>query len=286
MGLIFVLVGVLLVLGIFTGDTLLNAFINLINYWPVILIFIGLSILSNIKGLRWLRFVNALLIVIFIIAIFFWPSVFLSGTRAISNDILLESIEEPASVEIQLDLAMVNVQIEAIKELVPISTIAQVGYTVRGSDLIIEESGDSKVKKYLLKPESKLSWLGSSTVLIKLNPAYNYVFKLNSAAVNGKFNIKGLQFERVEIKCAILKADFYLPEITNSTLRINAAVINGDIFIPENVRATMKASAVIKNINSKLINTGKDDYLYEGVKSDHTSDLSLESAVINLKISR
>jgi len=52
MGLIFVLVGVLLIFGLFTGDTLLNALVNLANYWPMILVLVGLSILSSVKALR------------------------------------------------------------------------------------------------------------------------------------------------------------------------------------------------------------------------------------------
>lgn len=288
MGLIFVFIGVLLIFGIFTGDTILNAFVNLINYWPIILIFVGLSILSGVKGLKWLRYLNAVLTVCFIVYIFFWPSAFLSGSRAVSDSVVLESADQPRTVEIKLDIAMVNLQIEPMSGTVPLSTVAQVDYTVRGSRLKVESSSSSDVARYWLGPDSNVSWLGSSTMIIKLNPAYNYTLRINSAAVNGKFELIELKIDRLELNCAVAKVDFKIPEVSNSNIKVNAAIINGDIFLPDNVKAILRGNAAIKNIKSKLTDTGSgsDSKVFEGSRVDYTSDLSFESAIMNLEVLR
>jgi hypothetical protein len=287
MGLIFVLVGILLIFGIFTGDTLLNAFVNLINYWPIILVFIGLSILSGVKGLKWLKYLNAILTVCFILFIFFWPSAFLSGSRTVSETTLLETTEELTVVEIQIDLPMVNIRIEAMEAAAPLSTVAHVDHTIRGANLKIEESGSAILKKWTLKTDSNLSWLTSSTMVLKLNPAYKYIIKLNTAAVNGSFDIAGLKVEELDVNCAVLKADFRVPAVSNSRIEVKTAISNGDIFVPENVRAFLRARAAIKNVKSDLTKTGSgEEYIYEGAGNEYNTNLSFESAILNLKVLR
>jgi hypothetical protein len=240
-----------------------------------------------VKGLKWLKYLNAILTVCFILFIFFWPSAFLSGSRTVSETTLLETTEELTVVEIQIDLPMVNIRIEAMEAAAPLSTVAHVDHTIRGASLKIEESGSTTLKKWTLKTDSNLSWLTSSTMVLKLNPAYKYIIKLNTAAVNGSFDIAGLKVEELDINCAVLKADFRVPAVSNSRIEVKTAISNGDIFVPENVRAFLRATAAIKNVKSDLNKTGSgEEYVYEGIVNEYNTNLSFESAILNLKVLR
>ncbi|MBN2253301.1 MAG: hypothetical protein JW701_06350 [Kosmotogaceae bacterium] len=284
MGLIFVLVGVLLIFGIFTGDTLLNAFVNLANYWPIILVFVGLSILSSIKGLRWIKYLNALLIVAFVLFIFFWPSPFLSGERAVKDTVTLEALESSRSIEIQLNLAMANITVEALEEAAS-STAAVIDYTVRGSNLSIEEDKTQLSQKFVIRPDSNVSWLGTSTVVMKLNPNYNYVLKFDGAVMNSRFNLGELKVDELRLNGAIIKAELYMSEVGPTDIRVNAAIINSEIFVPNNIRSILRANAAIKNVKTDLSYTGSGEYVFEGESFDFSSYLSFESAIMNLKVS-
>ena len=284
MGLIFVLVGVLLIFGIFTGDTLLNAFINLVNYWPIILVFVGLSILSSIKGLRWIRYLNALLIAVFVLFTFFWPSPFLSGERAVKDTVTLEALESSRSIEIQLNLAMANIAVEPLEEEAS-SKAAVIDYTVRGSNLRIEEDNTQLSQKFVIRPDSNISWLGTSTIVMKLNPNYNYVLKFDSAVMNSRFDLGELKVDELKLNGAIIKAELNMSEVGSADIKVNAAIINSEIFIPDNIRSILRVNAAIKSVKTDLPYTGDGEYVFEGKSFDFSSYLSFDSAIMNLKVS-
>lgn len=286
MGLIFVLVGVLLIFGLFTGDTLLNALVNLANYWPVILVLVGLSILSSVKALRWIRYVNVLLIVAFVLFIFFWPSPFLSGEKAVRNSVTLEASESSRSIEILLNLAMANITVESLMEDVASSTFAVVEYSVRGTDLRIEEDSTQLSQRFVIRPDSNVSWLGTSTVVIKLNPDYNYVLKFDSAVMNGRFNLAELKVDELKLNGAVIKTELIIPEVGPSNTKVNAAIINSEVFIPDGIRSILKANAAIRNIRTDLSYTGDKEYVFEGSTFDFSSYLTFDSAIMNLRVLR
>jgi len=286
LGLIFVLVGVLLIFGLFTGDTLLNALVNLANFWPIILVLVGMSILASIRGLRWIRYLNTILIVAFVLFVFFWPSPFLAGKKAVSDTVVLESSDSATSIEIQLDLAMSNISLEPLRDEVASSTVAVVDYAVRGSGLKIEQDITQLSQRFIMKPESNVSWLGTSTVVMKLNPAYDYVLKFNGAVMNCNFSLGELRVDELRINGAIVKAIVSMSAAGFTNIKVNAAIINSEIHIPENIRAILKPSAAIKNVKTDLPYTGNEEYVFESVSFDFSSYITLESAIMNLKVLR
>ncbi|MBN2218951.1 MAG: hypothetical protein JW697_01600 [Kosmotogaceae bacterium] len=286
LGLIFVLVGVLLIFGLFTGDTLLNALVNLANYWPIILVLVGMSILASIRGLRWIRYLNTILIVAFVLFVFFWPSPFLAGEKAVSNTVVLETSDPATSIEIQLDLAISNISLEPLRDEVASSTVAVVDYAVRGSSLKVEQDTTQLSQRFVMEPESNVSWLGTSTVVMKLNPAYNYVLKFGGAVMNCNFNLGELRIDELRINGAIVKAIVFMSEAGSTNLKVNAAIINSEIHIPENIRSILKASAAIKNVKTDLPYTDNGEFVFEGVSFDFSSYITMESAIINLKVLR
>jgi len=286
LGLIFVLVGVLLIFGLFTGDTLLNALVNLANFWPIILVLVGMSILASIRGLRWIRYLNTILIVAFVLFVFFWPSPFLAGKKAVSDTVVLESSDSATSIEIQLDLAMSSISLEPLRDEVASSTVAVVDYAVRGSGLKIEQDITQLSQRFIMKPESNVSWLGTSTVVMKLNPAYDYVLKFNGAVMNCNLSLGELRVDELRINGAIVKAIVSMSAAGFTNMKVNAAIINSEIHIPENIRAILKTSAAIKNVKTDLPYTGDGEYVFESVAFDFSSYITLESAIMNLKVLR
>ena len=49
----------------------------------------------------------------------------------------------------------------------------------------------------------------------------------------------------------------------------------------------MRATAAIKNVKSDLNKTGSgEEYIYEGTGNEYNTNLSFESAILNLKVLR
>lgn len=71
-GIIFILIGVSLLFGFLNSEIWGNVFENFLMVWPVIFVFIGLSVLTNIPSLRWIKYLNGVLTVLFILFLFFW----------------------------------------------------------------------------------------------------------------------------------------------------------------------------------------------------------------------
>jgi len=68
-----IILGVLFIVNGFSLGVLTTVMFNFLSLWPVILIFIGLGILSTIKGLRWIKWISMGLSVIFVLMLFFNP---------------------------------------------------------------------------------------------------------------------------------------------------------------------------------------------------------------------
>ncbi|HQO12891.1 MAG TPA: hypothetical protein PK741_07405 [Petrotogaceae bacterium] len=68
-----IILGVLFIVNGFSLGVLTTVMFNFLSLWPVILIFIGLGILSSIKGLRWIKWISMGLSVIFVLMLFFNP---------------------------------------------------------------------------------------------------------------------------------------------------------------------------------------------------------------------
>lgn len=69
-GSFLIIIGFIFILQGFNFDLLFRIGVNFVKFWPIILIMIGLSILS--KNVKWLKFLNMDVCVIFLLLLFFW----------------------------------------------------------------------------------------------------------------------------------------------------------------------------------------------------------------------
>lgn len=69
-GLFLIIIGIIFIVQGFNFEILFRIGLNFVKFWPLILIMIGLSILS--KDVKWLKFLNMAVCVIFLLLLFFW----------------------------------------------------------------------------------------------------------------------------------------------------------------------------------------------------------------------
>src|SRR6056297_1408726 len=150
-GVMLLVIGVLLVFGLFYATIFSTIFENLFYLWPFILILIGLSILSKIKGLRWLRFINAIFIICFALALIFYPTDFLTDKQyqEYSFQVALDETAEKNILE--LDVPTVYLEVvsdESLDNMISGTYYSHVDDTqirISGNRVRISRENDNKI---------------------------------------------------------------------------------------------------------------------------------------------
>jgi len=222
-GIILLTIGVLLVFGLIDASLFSNAFENLFYLWPFILIMIGLSILSNVKGLRWLRVINSILIIGFAFALFFFPADFLSDGvyKEIPFQIALDGDSEKNIIE--LEIGTVYLEVVSDRQL---SDMITGTYVSREDDMKIYMSGNrlkisrkDDYKFYLFKkPRNELH--------LKVPEDGNLELLIDSAVLKSDLILKKNPFEIIDINTAILNMNMEVEEFTVPMKLICESAIN------------------------------------------------------------
>src|SRR6056297_2643210 len=149
-GILLLVIGILLVFGLFDSSVFSTIFENLFYLWPFILILIGLSILSNIKGLRWLRFINAIFIVLFTLALIFYPSDLLSDGEYEEYQFQIALNESADKNIVEIDVATVYLEVvtdETLENIISgtyYSNVDDTDVRISGNRIRITRKNDNK----------------------------------------------------------------------------------------------------------------------------------------------
>src|SRR6056297_1416006 len=108
-GILLAIIGFTLLFGMFSGDIILRIIHNFFNAWPIIFIFIGLSILSEIKGLKWVKYINYALSILFVLYLVFAPLT--TNEDAFSGNFEVPVSSEYSEYDIQMDFAVINLEV-------------------------------------------------------------------------------------------------------------------------------------------------------------------------------
>src|SRR6056297_1508379 len=200
-GVLLLVLGILLVFGLFNSSVFSTIFENLFYLWPFILILIGLSILSNIKGLRWLRFINAIFIILFALALIFYP-----------NDLLSDGVYEEYPFQVALDesadkniieINVATIYLEVISDETLENKITGTYYSnvddtdirITGNRVRISRKDDNTFF-FFRKPKYEL--------LLTIPEKSNIELLIDSAVFKGDINLEKNSIEIIDINTAIL----------------------------------------------------------------------------------
>ncbi len=274
-GLTLLLIGVLIVFGIFDTSIFGTMIENLFFLWPFILIMIGISILSNIKTLRWLKVVNVIFIIAFTLALMFYPTDYY-GSREYEEYPFQIAISSPeVKTILELELGTVYLEIDTDYEL---TNIISGSYISDKNDLEIEQSGnrlklirDNDYQFFAFKkPRHEIH--------LKVPADSNLELLIDSAVVKGKLNLKENPFEYVDINTAMLDLDILLKNTGKPLYFKTQSAINSlDFYLPKN-------SMYYDNIESAISNLKIKDNTFKENENIPDIILDVHSAISNIHL--
>ncbi len=273
-GVLLLVIGLLLVFGLFDASIFSTIFENFFYLWPFILILIGLSILSKIKGLRWLRFINVIFIICFALALIFYPTDFLSD-KTYEEYPFQVALDETAEKNIlELDVPTVYLEVISDKELQNMisgtyySNVDDTDIKVSGNRVRITRRDDNKFFLFG-KPKYELH--------LRIPEQTNLELLIDSAVLKGDIILEKNPIEIIDINTAILNLELTVKDFTIPLEIICESAINNlDIIAPADIRYTKTMESAINKISV-------DDVFKE---VDYEADLEVEvrSAINNFNL--
>ncbi|HPX98163.1 MAG TPA: hypothetical protein PLO74_08425 [Thermotogota bacterium] len=274
-GLVFILVGVLLLFGFFTANLWANVLDNFIAVWPVIFIFIGLSVMSNIRSLRWLNVVNGILIVLFVLFLFFWR--WDIGWMGPLQEYTLPAIslrENEKEVKIIFRAASLDVEFAAQSAEDP---LIQGTYFSHAQNLVLKQSENVITIDFPRKHAVTLTKNYKKKIKMVLPRQYSYQIVIESGTARFFSSFEDNPFSRVEINTAIGTIDsrFKRTEFPIAYV-IKSAIGNVDITLPKDTPYFTDIRAVFRTIDLQGSQTRKEE--------ETPISIRVESAIVRGKI--
>ena len=293
LGLILVILGILLVNGTLTANSLYNVVFNLIDFWPVILIFIGLGILSSVKGFRWVKYVNNILITLFVLFLFLWPSGSISEGEFETRELFLDASKSRniETIEIHLKSDVLVLTLNNLSGMIREDKIGDLWYSTT-PNVNFNVSGRLKEDRYILNLNAHknyfLSFADKSKVVLNLNPAYKYVVYVDSGVFKGNLDFSNLIVEELNVESGIAEFLLSLSRSTSTMITLESGVTKGDIVVPEGVNLTLIADAGVKKIHSIGLQEHRFDstYNFGSTEDSIKSTLKIDAGILKMEISR
>jgi len=293
LGLILVILGILLVTGNLTMDSFHNVMFNLSDFWPMILIFVGLGILSSVKGFHWVKYVNNILIALFVLFLFFWPSGIIGEGEFQTSELLLENPEnvKVEAVEIYLKSDVLTLTINNLSGVVQEDKIGDVWYSVSSGtvfDIQKKLKGDRFIITLNVQKKDFLSFIDKSKVVLNLNPAYKYIIYTKSGVFKTDLDLSGLTIKELNIESGILEFSLNLSQSIYTSVTLKGGVIKGEVNVPEGVKLTLNAGTSMKKIRSLGVQEHRFDsnYIFGSMESPIESTLKIDAGILDLEVSR
>ncbi len=273
-GVIFLLIGVLIVMGLYDISIFGTMIENLFYLWPFILIIIGISILSNIKGLRWLRYVSMIFIVIFALALIFYPFGLFDEDDYQEFPIRIGIQDPNREMIIKLNFPKIDLNVETDKTL---TSEIRGSYHSNENDIEIISSGDritiSNEMDYRFYTFRKTR----KRIRLKVPEDVNFELLVDTAALKADFLLEENPFSIIDINTAMLNMNMTVNRFKRPMHFISdSAIDNLDFIIPE------QASINVEN-DSGIKKTTIDDQIGQNAVSPDLR-LSLNSGISNLSI--
>lgn len=172
-GILLAIIGFTLLFGIFSVDIVLRIFSNFFNAWPIIFVFIGISILSGIKSLKWVRYINYALSIAFVLYLVFVPIA--NREDMFNGNFEIPINENYSNYDIQIDFATINLDIRYHEE-------NYIDFQFKDNN----SKPDFEINGNRIKIENTyyFTTTNNSKIIVHLPENIEYDFDLNSAIVN------------------------------------------------------------------------------------------------------
>jgi len=269
MGLFILLIGLLLLFGVFNASIWIDIVNNFLFAWPVIFVFIGISILSGIEKLHWLRYINSILIILFTLYLIFGSGFNLTGSN---DDYEFTHTINPTGevVRLDIDFPEILVDLEFVKDSNEIRGV----YTSRGNDLEMSGTDDSlrltSTSNYHFIPFGM-----GRKITLYLPENYKYRIDSDSAVFRIEDRFIENRIEKISLNSAVVQIDLQY-DIMEYPLAIdvNSAIINSKIIMPESTTYRGNFDGAFKSLDIEL------------KKSNDSPDLILDydAAIMNLDL--
>jgi hypothetical protein len=249
-GLLILLIGVLLLTGFFNTGILFRMIFNFFRLWPIFFVFIGISILSSIKGLRWMKYINYLLGIFFAIYIVFMPleSRFFDFNSENRNFEILNT--ESKNVDIDIDYPSVVLAIE-------VKDIEQISIEYDSDDL----KPDIKILNDKIKIDYDDNFLKGTNryITLVLPKDKNYKIDIDSAYADLRVKDNYSSINEIHFDTAITRL-YYENQGDMKYLKLisNSAIFKADIDVLENTRYDYNKSTAIFTRNINGMNRDRD----------------------------
>ena len=285
-GTLLIIFGLLFIFGYFGPEILYNVLYNFIFLWPVILIFIGLGILSSVKGLKWLKYVNGILIVCFMAFLVFWPSDMATPfTASMREEIKLEGYAGK-EIKIIVESAVGELVVKPHEGIISGNSPGKLSYTGPSrASLEIEREIEDDVLILTVKHEQTTFFMnGRRKIELELSPAYSYEIETKQFVTRCNMDLSVLKISKVLVKAGIINSEISLSRVTPVELKLNAGIVRSGIKLPTEIGANFNISAGIKTVdvrNADIVDKGKFTL---GDDIGANSNIYIEAGIVNLNI--
>ncbi|MEA2066899.1 MAG: hypothetical protein U9O65_07415 [Thermotogota bacterium] len=285
-GTLLVIFGLLFIFGYFGPEILYNVLYNFIFLWPIILIFIGMGILSSVKGLKWLKYVNGILIVCFVAFLVFWPSDMATPfTASMREEIKLESYEGK-EIKIIVESAVGELVVKPHEGVISGNSPGKLSYTGPSrTSLEIERKIEDDVLILTVKHEQTTFFMnGRRKIELELSPAYSYEIETKQFVTRCNMDLSVLKISKVLVNAGIINSEISLSRVTPVELKMNAGIIRSEIKLATEIGANFNISAGIKTVDAQDVNIVDKGKFTLGDDIGANSNIYIEAGIVNLKV--
>jgi hypothetical protein len=253
-GVFIIVLGIMLLSGISIGGILAGVFLNFFKIWPLIIIMIGLGILSEVRGFKWVKYINWVVSAFFVLFLIFAPAD-ISFRKMNNEEFILKTNEIYSHYNFEANLPVANITFETHSDSPDIKVYTRTRREFGG----VEMFANKIIINY--EPFSTPIFFYGEQYIISFPEQKTFSVVINCAVSNTKFNLNNNVIRNIELNSAIV--NFRL-DINNfiSPVKIvtNAAISNLEIKLPEGTTYYFNNTAPLRSLSgdSKLIQSSSN----------------------------
>ncbi|HEW91041.1 MAG TPA: hypothetical protein ENF81_00640 [Thermotogaceae bacterium] len=269
-GIFIILLGVIILFFNPGWGLLERIFENFATAWPMILIFLGLAILSQVKRLRWLKILNTILMVLFIVYLLLWPDLLNFGNLNLYKSGIDLPIDVPVGSTVKLIFLTSSLNLKINDGESSTSLIGYYSFNSKYFEVISREN------EFIFQSSKGFNLGRKNEIELNLPENYKYEIIIKSGTSGLKFDLKRVMMEKLEIESGIASLNMKLKRLAFPTsIKIKAGITNANIEFPESTKYSLDFDGAIRNV--KISNL---------IEEKESPDVVLigESGILNLKL--
>ncbi len=272
-GVFIIIFGILLIIQGFTWELPLRIIQNFLSLWPFLIILIGIAVLSNVKGLRWLRWIHFTLSLAFFATILFLPPTHIIWGQ-MKNPVAIQ-VDLPQDTEsivyLDFDLRAAKVRIFSTEDNE--STSIQGSYQSRSQDFIVEVF-DNRI--LFRSSASRFFPAWNDELLLYLPNPYQYSAHFFGGVIDLEYESRANLVSSIEIETGVCNLNVNLLSWEHPlSVRVSSGITNARFFIP-------KDSRVHSDVQGGITNTSFTAIQENGYGTNLS--VAIESGIINLSV--